>query len=148
MVIDVQNNQLGLKSLYEALKIAENSDLDLVEVGPNSKPPVVKIMDYGKYQYELDKKQKQQSKAAEIKEVRLSLNIEDHDWRMKVERAKKFLEKSGRVKVHLQLSGRQMLFANQAKEKLDQFKNELNAQYETAPQRMGRRFIASLKQSK
>ena len=122
--------------------------MDLVEVGPGDRPPVVKIMDFGKYQYELEKKQKQQSKSAEVKEIRLSVNIEQHDWQVKINRAKRFIDQIGKVKVHIQLSGRQMLFIDKAKEKLEQFKNELGAQYETPPQRFGRRIVATIKKSK
>lgn len=149
LVIDVNGKQLGIKSLYEALHLAEEQDLDLIEVGPGAQPPVARIMDYGKYKYELEKKQKSQSRAStDIKEVRLSVNIDSHDWQVKLERAKKFMAQSGRVKVEMKLAGRQMLFMEKALEKLNQFKQELGGEFESQPQRLGRRYIVLIKQGK
>lgn len=146
LVIDADSKQLGIKSLYEALKLAEDKDLDLVEVGAGANPPVARIMDYGKYQYELDKKQKQQSKATtDIKEIRLSVNIDQHDWDVKMARAKKFIAQSGRIKVDMKLAGRQMLFIQRALDKLNVFREELGGEYEERPQRLGRRFVAVIK---
>jgi translation initiation factor IF-3 len=136
---------LGIKTLYEALQLAENAELDLVEVGPSASPPVAKILDYSKYRYELEKKQTKQKKSSEIKEVRLSLEIGQHDWSVKLNQAKKFLADNGRVQVSLKLSGRQMLFASKAGEKINSFREALGAQYETEPQRLGQRFNAVLK---
>lgn len=145
-MIDSRSNQLGIKSVYEALKLAEENDLDLVEVGPNSNPPVARIMDFGKFQYEQEKKIKQQSRAAtDVKEIRLTVNIDQHDWVVKLERAKKFLAKSGRIKVDMVLTGRQMLFIDRALDRLSKFRDELNGEYEERPQRMGRRFSVIIK---
>jgi len=125
--------------------LAEEKDLDLVEVGPTSRPPVARIMDFGKYQYELEKKRKQQSRAAtDIKEVRLSVNIDDHDWQVKLERAKKFIAASGRVKVEMRLAGRQMLFIKRAIDRLNEFRLALGGVYEEPPQKLGRRFVAMI----
>lgn len=139
---------MGLKSLYEALRIAESQDLDLIEVGPGSNPPVARVMDYGKYCYEQEKKKKQQVKTSEIKEVRLSVNIDEHDWNVKLNRAKGFLEDAGRVRVSLQLMGRQMLFQEKAMERLNQFKDQLGGEFDAAPQRLGKRYYAMIKKKK
>ncbi len=149
LVVDSDNKQLGLKSLYEALNIAERQDLDLVEVGPSSNPPVARVMDFGKYCYEQEKKNKQQSKSSsEIKEVRLSVNIDEHDWNVKVNKAKQFLSESGRVRVGLQLQGRQMLFQDKAIERLNQFKDQLGGEFDDRPQRMGKRYYVIIKKKK
>lgn len=145
-MIDNDSKQLGIKSVYEALRLAEEKDLDLVEVGPNSNPPVARIMDFGKYQYEQEKKIKQQSRSAtDVKEIRLTVNIDKHDWDVKLERAKKFIAKSGRLKVDMVLSGRQMLFTDRAMDKLNKFREELNGEYEERPQRFGRRYTVIIK---
>lgn len=127
------------------MQLAEDAELDLVEVGPSASPPVAKILDYSKYRYELEKKQTKQKKSSEIKEVRLSLEIGEHDWDVKLNQAKKFLADNGRVRVSLKLSGRQMLFANKAGAKINTFREALGAQYEAEPQRLGQRFNAVLK---
>jgi len=148
-VVDANDKQLGLKSLYEALRLAEEQDLDLVEVGPGSRPPVARVMDYGKYCYEQEKKSKQQGKSAtEIKEVRLSVNIDEHDWNVKLNNAKKFMAESGRVRVGLQLMGRQMLFQDRAMDRLYQFRDQLNGEFDDRPQRMGRRYYVIIKKKK
>jgi len=148
-VVDANDKQLGLKSLYEALRLAEEQDLDLVEVGPGSRPPVARVMDYGKYCYEQEKKSKQQGKSAtEIKEVRLSVNIDEHDWNVKLNKAKKFMAESGRVRVGLQLMGRQMLFQDRAMDRLYQFRDQLNGEFDDRPQRMGRRYYVIIKKKK
>jgi len=145
LVIDDSGKQLGLKSTFEALRLAEERDLDLVEIGPNNRPPVAKIMDYSKYRYELDKKRGKQKRGGEVKEVRLSLEIGEHDWQVRVNQAKRFLEEGNKVKVSLKLTGRQMLFSEKATEKINDFKNILDASYESPPQRLGPRYIAVIK---
>jgi len=103
-------------------------------------------MDYSKYRYEQGKKQSKQKKSSgEIKEVRLSLGIGDHDWQVKIGRAQKFLDQGHKVKITLRLSGRQMLFAGKATEKIDEFRQQLGGSFESAPQRLGPRYIAIIK---
>lgn len=133
---------MGIKSTFEALRLAEDLDLDLVEVGPNLQPPVARIMDYSKYRYELEKKQSKKKRGSEIKEVRLSLGIGEHDWQVRLNQATKFLNEGSRVKLTLKLAGRQMLFKDKAIDKMNEFKNALGASYESAPQRYGPRYIA------
>ena len=116
--------QLGIMSAREAMKLAEEAELDLVKIAPTAKPPVCKIIDYGKYKYELARKEKEakkKQKVIEIKEVRLSPNIEDNDLNTKVSAAKKFLEKGNKVKVTLRFRGREMAHMASSKHILDDF---------------------------
>ena len=108
-VIGDNGEQIGVKSLNDALTIAESFGLDLVLVSPNAKPPVARIMDYGKYRYEMQKKEKEQRKNQKIvtvKEVRLSPGIEDHDYQTKLRQAIKFLEHGDKVKASIRFRGR------------------------------------------
>ena len=120
-----ENGELiGIMSAKEAYKLAQEAELDLVKIAPTSKPPVCKIIDYGKYKYELARKEKEakkKQKVIEIKEVRLSPNIEDNDLNTKVSAAKKFLEKGNKVKVTLRFRGREMAHMASSKHILDDF---------------------------
>ncbi len=110
-VIDSEGNQLGVMSIEEALRLAEEKGTDLVKIAPQAKPPVCKIMDYGKYRFEQTKREKEAKKnqrVIEIKEVRLSLNIDTHDFETKVGHAIKFLKGGNRVKVSIRFRGREM----------------------------------------
>ena len=110
-VISSNGEQLGIMSSKEAMKLAREAELDLVKIAPNAKPPVCKIIDYGKYRYELARKEKEakkKQKTVEIKEIRLSLKIDTHDFETKVNQAKKFLEHGDRVKVAIRFRGREM----------------------------------------
>lgn len=102
---------LGIMSADEALKIAEEKDLDLVKIAPHAVPPVCKIMDYGKYRFEQTKREKEAKKnqhVVEIKEIRLSLGIDTHDFETKVNHAKRFLTSGNKVKVSIRFRGREM----------------------------------------
>lgn len=110
-VIDSDGNQLGVMPIEEALRLAEEKNTDLVKIAPQAKPPVCKIMDYGKYRFEQAKREKEAKKnqrVIEIKEVRLSLNIDTHDFETKVGHAIKFLKGGNRVKVSIRFRGREM----------------------------------------
>ncbi len=110
-VIDTDGNQLGVMPIEEALRRAEEKNTDLVKIAPQAKPPVCKIMDYGKYRFEQSKREKEAKKnqrVIEIKEVRLSLNIDTHDFETKVGHAVKFLKSGNRVKVSIRFRGREM----------------------------------------
>ena len=110
-VVTDDDGVLGIMSADEALKIAEEKNLDLVKIAPMAKPPVCKIMDYGKYRFEQTKREKEAKKnqrVIEIKEIRLSLNIDTHDFETKVNHAKKFLESGNKVKVSIRFRGREM----------------------------------------
>ena len=110
-VISSDGQQLGIMSAKEALDIAEQKNLDLVKIAPQSKPPVCKIMDYGKYRFEQSKREKEARKnqhVVDIKEVRLSLNIDTHDFNTKLNNALKFIKHGDKVKVSIRFRGREM----------------------------------------
>ncbi len=110
-VISNDGEQLGVMSPSEALKLAEQSNFDLVKIAPQAKPPVCKIMDYGKYRFDQAKREKEAKKnqrVVEIKEIRLSLNIDTHDFETKVGHAIKFLKAGNKVKVSIRFRGREM----------------------------------------
>lgn len=111
--MDENGEQAGLVPVQEALVRAENAELDLVEVAPNAKPPVCKLMDYSKYKYEKAKKAKEAKKKQKIiqnKEVRFRPNIEDHDLQTKVNKAREFLDDGDRVKITIMFRGREMAY--------------------------------------
>ena len=123
-VIGQNGEQIGIMSPKEAMKLAQEAELDLVKIAPKAQPPVCKIVDYGKYRYELARKEKdakKKQKTVEIKEVRLSPNIETNDLNTKVNNAKKFITKGNKVKVTLRFRGREMAHMQQSKHILDDF---------------------------
>ena len=123
-LIGENGEQLGIMSAKEAYKIARDAELDLVKIAPTAKPPVCKIIDYGKYKYEMVRKEKEakkKQKVIEVKEVRLSPNIDTNDLNTKIGAARKFLEKGNKVKVTLRFRGREMAHMNQTKYVLDDF---------------------------
>ena len=135
--------QLGIMSSREAMKLAQEAELDLVKIAPTAKPPVCKIIDYGKYRYELARKEKEakkKQKTVEVKEVRLSPNIDVNDLNTKVNNAKKFIAKGNKVKVTLRFRGREMAHMQSSKHILDDFADMLKevASIEKAPKLEGR----------
>ncbi len=123
-MIDENGNQLGIMTPSDALKLARESNLDLIKVAPMAKPPVCKIIDFGKYKYEITKREKEnkkKQKTIDVKEVRLSPNIEEHDLNTKANHARKFLVKGDRVKVALRFRGREMAHRSNGKEIMDDF---------------------------
>ena len=142
-LIGADGEQLGIVSAKEAQKIAEEAGLDLVKIAPTAKPPVCKVIDYGKYRYELARKEKdarKNQKIVELKEIRLSPNIEANDLNTKMNAAKKFLQKGNKVKITLRFRGREMAHMNQSKHILDDFAQSLAdvAVVEKAPKVEGR----------
>ena len=142
-VIGENGDQLGIMSAKEAMKLAQEAELDLVKIAPTAKPPVCKIIDYGKYRYELARKEKEakkNQKTVEVKEVRLSPNIDANDLNTKVNNAKKFISKGNKVKVTLRFRGREMAHMQQSKHILDDFAELLAdvASVEKAPKLEGR----------
>ena len=142
-LIGSNGEQLGIMSAREAMKLAEEAELDLVKIAPNAKPPVCKIIDYGKYRYELARKEKEakkKQKTVEVKEIRLSPNIDTNDLNTKVNAAKKFLSKGNKVKITLRFRGREMAHIAQSKHILDDFAKEVEdmALVEKAPKQEGR----------
>ena len=127
-LIGANGEQLGIMSARDAQKHAQEAGLDLVKVAPTAKPPVCKIIDYGKYKYELARKEKEakkKQKTIEVKEVRLSPNIEENDLNTKVNNARKFLTKGNKVKVTLRFRGREMAHMQSSKHILDDFAEAL-----------------------
>lgn len=123
-LIGQDGEQLGIMSARDAMKMAREADLDLVKIAPQAKPPVCKIIDYGKYRYELARKEKEAKKkqrTMEVKEVRLSPNIDTNDLNTKANHARKFLTKGDKVKVTLRFRGREMAHINYSKQILDSF---------------------------
>ncbi len=120
--------QLGVMSAREAQKLADEAELDLVKISPKAKPPVCKIIDYGKYKYEQTRKEKlakKKQKVIDVKEVRMSPNIDTNDLNTKINHAKKFLAKGARVKVTLRFRGRELAHVNASKYILDDFAKAL-----------------------
>ena len=128
-LIGEDGEQLGIMPAREAMKIAMEAELDLVKIAPTAKPPVCKIIDYGKYKYEQTRKEKEAKKkqrTVEIKEVRLSPNIDTNDLNTKVNNAKKFISKGNKVKVTLRCRGREMAHVQQSRHILDDFAEMLS----------------------
>lgn len=142
-VIGEDGEQLGIMSSRDAQKLADEAGLDLVKIAPTAKPPVCKIVDYGKYKYEQTRKEKEakkKQKVIEIKEIRLSPNIDTNDLNTKTNAARKFLSKGDKVKVTLRFRGREMAHMNSSKHILDEFAENLAdiAVVEKAPKVEGR----------
>lgn len=117
-VIDANGEMLGVMPTKEAQKMADEKSLDLVKVSPNAKPPVCKILDYGKFRYEemrRVKEAKKNQKAVVIKEIRMSVRVEEHDIMVKVKNCIKFLEQGNRVKVSIRFRGREMAYTDQGR---------------------------------
>ena len=128
-LIGENGEQLGIMSAREAYEKAKAAELDLVKIAPTAKPPVCKIIDYGKYRYELARKEKEarrKQKTVEVKEVRLSPNIDTNDLNTKMNNARKFLTKGNKVKVTLRFRGREMAHMSKTKYILDDFAEKLS----------------------
>ena len=152
-LIGEEGEQLGVMSSREAQKLADEAGLDLVKIAPTAKPPVCKIVDYGKYRYEQARKEKEarkKQKTIEIKEIRLSPNIDTNDLNTKINAAKKFLTKGDKVKVTLRFRGREMAHMNASKHILDDFAESLAevAVVEKAPKVEGRSISMVLAEKK
>ena len=142
-LIGPDGEQIGVVSSREAQKIADEAGLDLVKIAPNAKPPVCKVIDYGKYRYDLARKEKdakKKQKTVELKEIRLSPNIDTNDLNTKMKAAKKFLAKGNKVKITLRFRGREMAHMNSSKHILDDLAEQLSdiAVVEKAPKIEGR----------
>lgn len=148
-VVDQDNKQIGVIDTRDALRMAEEAGLDLVEIQPNVRPPLCKIMDYGKYRYELSKKAKaQRSHAAEMKEVRLgrSAKIGEHDVEIRVKQARRFLMDGHKVQFIQRFRGREMAFQDIGRKRLDEIVKALAdiAKLETPARTMGRQMTMIL----
>lgn len=152
-VIDDEGNQLGLMSAKDAQKIAREKSLDLVKIAPKARPPVCKIIDYGKFRYEQakrDKEAKKKQSIISVKEVRLSPNIEQHDINTKTKHAQKFLNNGDKVKVSVRFRGREMAHTAVGKDILLKFAKSLEeiAEIEKPPKMEGRSMVMFLTQKK
>ena len=142
-LIGENGEQLGIVPTKEALRMADEAELDLVKIAPKAEPPVCKIIDYGKYKYEQVRKEKEakkKQKTVELKEIRMSPNIDTNDLNTKINSAKKFLIKGDRVKVTLRFRGREMAHMQQSKYILEDFAKAVEdiAVIEKAPKVEGR----------
>lgn len=152
-VIGEDGEQLGVMPIREAMRLAREAELDLVKIAPMAKPPVCKIVDYGKYRYELARKEKdarKKQKTVELKEVRLSPNIDSNDLNTKITAARKFIGKGNKVKVTLRFRGREMAHMQQSRHILDDIAAELAdiAVVEKAPKQEGRTLTMVLGEKK
>lgn len=152
-LIDSTGDQLGVKSKQEALEIARKRELDLVLVAPNAKPPVCRIMDYGKYRFEQQKKEKEarkKQKVINVKEVRFTPGIGDHDFETKLKNARKFLAKGDKVKAAVRFRGRAITHKDLGREVLDRFAEEVKdiATVETKPKMEGRNMFMMIAPAK
>ena len=152
-LIGENGEQLGIMSAKEAMNLAEEAELDLVKIAPTAKPPVCKIIDYGKYRYEMARKEKEarkKQKVVELKEIRLSPNIDSNDLNTKMSAAKKFLSKGDKVKITLRFRGREMAHMSASKHILDDFAANLSdtAVVEKAPKVEGRSISMVLAEKK
>ncbi len=152
-LISETGEQLGIMPAKEAMKLAREAELDLVKIAPGAKPPVCKIIDYGKYRYELARKEKEakkKQKTMEVKEVRLSPNIDKNDLNTKANQARKFLAKGDKVKVTLRFRGREMAHISYSKQILDSFYKLLEdvSVIDKAPKMEGRSMVMFLSQKR
>ncbi len=148
-MVDADNNQLGVLPLREALRIADERRMDLVEVAPQAKPPVCRIMDYGKFRYEQSKREKEAKKKQRIitvKEIKLRPNIEDHDFDVKVKNVIRFLKDGDKVKATIMFRGRQIVHPDLGKQLLERLAVQVAdiANVERTPKLEGKNMIMIL----
>lgn len=152
-VIAEDGEQLGIMSPSQALQLAHERDLDLVEVAPNAKPPVCRLLDFGKYQYEQAKRERQARKAQkqiEVKEVRLRPKTGEHDTEVRLKQARKFLESGAKVKVRVRFRGREIYHPEVARDILSEFAERLSdvGEVEIRPNMEGRSLLMILAPSR
>lgn len=153
-MIDDQGGQVGVVSMPEAFRMAREKGLDLVEISPTATPPVVKIIDYGKYKYELQKKAAEAKKkqiVADLKEIQLRPNIDEHDLATKLKKVDQFLLEGDKVKLVMQFKGREMAYAETGMKKFRSILEtifQLGGVVEAEPKMMGNRIISILNPDK
>ena len=145
-VISEKGDMLGVYNLEDAIKLAFDQGLDLVEVSPNAAPPVCKVIDHGKYKYQVQKKlaeAKKKQKTFEVKEVKLRPGIEDHDYSVKLKSIQRFLSEGDKVKITLRFKGREMAYQQKGMEVLKKLKIEIEslAKIEQVPKLEGKQMI-------
>ncbi len=145
-LVDNDGEQIGVMPLKKGMTIAEEKGLDLVEVAPQAKPPVCKVMDYGKYKYEQAKKAKEAKKNQNVmktKEVQMSVKIEEHDFNVKLDMARRFLNNKNKVKVRIRFRGREIAHKEIGYDLMDKFAEELEdlGRVSSKPQMEGRHML-------
>lgn len=148
-VIDADGSQLGIMSPREALQVAEEKELDLVLVSDKADPPVCRIMDYGKFKFEQEKKAREAKKkqhTVDVKEVKMRYKIEEHDYNVRINQAKRFLSDGDKVKVTIMFRGREIQHSDLAEEKLKRMAEDLQevAELQQAPKKEGRNMMMLL----
>lgn len=145
-MIDEKGENQGIVSISQALEMADSAELDLIEISPQATPPVCKILDYGKYKYEMQKRKaeaKKNQKVVETKELKLRPMIETHDYEVKLKQAKKFLADGNKVKFTMRYKGREMSANNMGKEILDRLVEDLEGliKVDQAPKLEGKQMM-------
>ncbi|MGQ9557499.1 MAG: translation initiation factor IF-3 [Desulfurispora sp.] len=148
-LVDSEGNQLGIMPTREALRLAEEKQLDLVEIAPQARPPVCKLMDFGKYKYEQNKREKEakkKQKIINIKEIKLRPNIEDHDFQIKAKNAARFLKDGDKVKATIMFRGREIVHTQLGMQLLQRLAQELKdlGNVERQPKLEGKNMIMIL----
>jgi translation initiation factor IF-3 len=148
-LIDAEGEMIGVKTLDEALRIAEGTGLDLVEVSPNAEPPVCKILDYGKFRYEEQKKKheaRKKQKIIEVKEIKLRPNIDQHDYDVKMRAVQRFVESGDKVKVTMRFRGRELAHQELGMQVLNRVRDQFEelTKVEQFPRMEGRQMIMVL----
>ncbi|WP_333823197.1 translation initiation factor IF-3 [Pinisolibacter sp.] len=148
-LIDEEGNNVGVVSFYDALDRAEEVGLDLVEIAPNSTPPVCKLLDYGRFKYQSQKKAaeaRKNQKVVEIKEVKLRPGIDDHDYEVKMKQSRRFFEEGDKVKITLRFRGREMAHQDLGVMLLDRVRADVGdiAKVESEPRLEGKQMIMIL----
>lgn len=148
-LVGADGEMIGVVHIRDALRAAEEAGLDLVEVSPNAEPPVCKILDYGKYKYELQKKKneaRKKQKVIDVKEIKLRPNIDDNDYQVKLRNARRFIEEGDKVKVTMRFRGREMAHQELGMDVLVRVRDELEAlaKVEQMPKVEGRQMIMVL----
>ena len=148
-LIDENGDMVGVVSTREAIDMAEEASLDLIEISPNAVPPVAKISDYGKYKYEAQKKAheaRKHQKVIEVKEIKMRPNIDDHDYEVKMRAMKRFIEEGDKVKVTLRFRGREMVHADLGMQVLNRVRGEMDpvTKIESMPRMEGRQMVMVL----
>jgi translation initiation factor IF-3 len=147
VILGATNEQLGIMKLQDALRRAQSHGLDLVEVAPTANPPVCKIVDFGKYRYDLSKQDKdRKSVSSKLKEIKFRVNIDPHDYMIKVRHAEEFLDKGNKVKVQLQFRGRELTHKELGYDLMQRLKTDLvtMGQVEMEPKLMGKSISMTL----
>lgn len=151
MVVDEDGINLGIMPTREALNLAYDKGLDLVEINPTNRPPVCKIMDFGKYKYEISKKERDsrgKQRESELKEIRLTFKIGEHDLDYKAKQAREFFDHGNKVKVSMRLRGRENIMGELALAVFQKFAQKTDLKYERPPVRAGNQIVGMLTEKK